>query len=402
MTTLNFTYKVRDALGKASAGSLAAASREEATTKLRKDGFQVVELAEVEEEEGLELLPQRIKQSDIIFLTSQLAVMVDTGITLSVALESIASQEENKTLKKVLADLKSRVEGGEDFSSALSRHTRYFDKTYISLVKASEQTGTLGEMLENISEHLRKQLETRQKVKAAMAYPCIMLVLATGVTIFMLTFVLPKFTPLFNRKGMKLPFATKILMAASDALLHYWYLWLIAIVALSLAYVFGSKTEPGRKFLDWVKLNLPILGKLNRKIIISRSMKTLGTMIGAGVSMLDALRLAAEVSGNIYYERIWIHVLDQITQGKRIAESLAGNKLFPSTLVQMISSGEETGKLDVVLAKVSNYYDREVETSIKSATSLIEPLLIVGMGIVVGSIAMGLLLPIFQLSRPAQ
>ena len=400
MTTLNFTYKVRDALGKTSEGTLEAASREEATTKLRKDGFQVVELAE--EDEGLELLPKRIKQSDIIFLTSQLAVMVDTGITLSAAMQIIAAQEENKTLKKVLVDLTTRVEGGEDFSSALSRHSKHFDKTYISLVKASEHTGTLGEMLENISDYLRKQLETRQKVKAAMAYPGIMLTLAVGVTIFMLTYVLPKFTPLFNRKGMKLPIATKVLMAASDALLHYWYLWLFGIVALILAYVFGSKTEVGRKFLDGVKLNLPIIGQLNRKIIVSRSMRTLGTMIGAGVSMLDAIRLAAEVSGNIYYEQIWLHVLDQITQGKRVAESLVGNnKLFPSTLVQMIASGEETGKLDKVLAKVSNYYDREVETSIKSATSLIEPILIVGMGIVVGSIAMGLLLPIFQLSKPA-
>lgn len=399
MTTLNFTYKVRDSLGKTSEGSLAAATRDEAHARLRKDGFQVLDLAE--EEEGLDLLPKRIKQSDIIFLTSQLAVMVDTGITLSAAMESIAAQEENKTLKKVLLDLKTRVEGGEDFSSALSRHGKHFDKTYISLVKASEHTGTLGAMLENISEHLRKQYETRQKVLAAMAYPAIMLVLATGVTIFMLTYVLPKFTPLFNRKGIKLPIATKVLMVASEALLNYWYLWIIGIVALVIAYAVGRRTEAGRKFLDSVKLNLPILGTLNRKIIISRSMRTLGIMIGAGVSMLDAIRLASEVAGNIYYEQIWLHVLNQITQGKRVAESLAGNKLFPSTLVQMISSGEETGKLDVVLAKVSAYYDREVETSIKSATSLIEPILIVCMGVVVGSIAMGLLLPIFQLSKPA-
>ncbi|MCE9528008.1 MAG: type II secretion system F family protein [Planctomycetales bacterium] len=398
MTTLNFSYKVRDSLGKSSEGKLTAASRDEATAKLRKDGLQVVELAE--EDEELELLPKRIKQSDIIFLTSQLAVMVDTGITLSVAIKTIADQEENKTLKKVLVDLETRVEGGEDFSAALARHDKYFDRTYVSLVKASEHTGTLGEMLENIADHLRKQLETRQKVQAAMAYPGIMLVLAIGVTTFMLTYVLPKFTPLFNRKGMKLPVATKVLMALSDNLLHYWYLWLLGIVALILAYVFGRKTEVGRKLLDSVKLNLPILGQLNRKIIISRSMRTLGTMIGAGVSMLDAIRLAADVSGNVYYEVIWMHVLDQITQGKRVAESLAGNKLFPSTLVQMISSGEETGKLDKVLAKVSTYYDREVESSIKAATSMIEPILIVGMGIIVGSIAMGLLLPIFQLSKP--
>lgn len=398
MTTLNFAYKVRDAFGKASEGQIEAASRDEAATRLKKGGFQLLELKE--EDDGLDLFARGIKSSDIIFLTSQLAIMVDTGITLSAAMESIAAQEENKTLKKVLLDLKGRVEGGEDFSTALSHHTRYFDKTYISLIKASEHTGTLGEMLESIADHLRKQLETRQKVKAAMAYPGIMLTLAVGVTIFMLTYVMPKFTPLFNRKGMKLPLATKVLMAASDSLLHYWYLWIIGVVALILAFVFGRRTEAGRKFLDKLKLNIPIIGSLNRKIIISRSMRTLGTMIGAGVSMLDALRLAAEVSGNIYYEQIWLHVLEQVTQGKRVAESLQGTSLFPSTLVQMISSGEETGKLDMVLAKVSTYYDREVESSIKAATSMIEPILIVGMGGVVGTIAMGLLLPIFQLSKP--
>ncbi len=399
MTTLNFAYKVRDAVGKSSEGKIEAASREEAAAKLKKNGFSVLELTE--EEEGFDLFAKGIKQSDIIFLTSQLAIMVDTGITLSVAMENIAAQEENKTLKKVLLDLKERVEGGEDFSAALSRYTKYFDKTYVSLIKASEHTGTLGTMLESIADYLRKQLETRQKVMASMAYPGIMLTLAVGVTIFMLTYVLPKFTPMFNRKGMKLPIATKVLMAASDSLLNYWYLWIIGIVALILAYVFGKRTEAGRKFLDKVMLNLPIIGPLTRKVIISRSMRTLGTMIGAGVSMLDALRLAAEVSGNIYYEQIWMHVLDQITQGKRVAESLGGSKLFPSTLIQMIASGEETGKLDKVLAKISVYYDREVESSIKAATSMIEPILIVGMGGVVGTIAMGLLLPIFQLSKPS-
>lgn len=399
MTTLNFAYKVRDAVGKSSEGKIEAASREDAAAKLKKDGFSLLELTE--EEEGFDLFAKGIKQSDIIFLTSQLAIMVDTGITLSVAMENIAAQEENKTLKKVLLDLKERVEGGEDFSAALSRYTKYFDKTYISLIKASEHTGTLGTMLESIADYLRKQLETRQKVMASMAYPGIMLTLAVGVTIFMLTYVLPKFTPMFNRKGMKLPIATKFLMAASDSLLNYWYLWVIGIVALILAYVFGKRTEAGRKFLDKVMLNLPIIGPLTRKVIISRSMRTLGTMIGAGVSMLDALRLAAEVSGNIYYEQIWMHVLDQITQGKRVAESLGGSKLFPSTLIQMIASGEETGKLDKVLAKISVYYDREVDSSIKAATSMIEPILIVGMGGVVGTIAMGLLLPIFQLSKPS-
>jgi len=227
-------------------------------------------------------------------------------------------------------------------------------------------------------------------------------VLAVGVTIFLLTYILPKFEPLFTRKGIKLPTPTIVMMAASKVLIEYWYLWLLAAVALALAYVFGRKTEPGRKFLDWIKINLPIVGSMSRKITLSRSIRTLGTMVASGVSALDAIRLTAEVASNWYYEQAWLRVLEQITEGRRICDALQDEKdLFPPTLVQMIGAGEETGKLDVVLTKVANYYDREVETSLKATTSLIEPLMICGMGFIVGGIALGLLMPIFQLSRPS-
>ena len=398
MSAISFDYKTRDVLGKVHEGVVEADSREEAVAKLKAGGMQVLELEE--EGSGLELFPPRVRANDIIYATSQLAVMVDTGITLSVALDSIAQQESNRTLKTVLMDLKNQVEAGEDFSAALARFPQYFDKTYVSLIKASEHTGTLGTMLDTIADYQRKQLETRQKVRAAMAYPSVMLVLAVGVTIFLLSYVMPKFQPLFQRKGIKLPIMTRCLMAASHALIDYWYLWVLAGVALIVAFVVARRTEEGRRFFDWVKINLPLLGSLNRKVILSRSVRTLGTMVAAGVSMLDCIKLAAEVAGNHYYEQVWLGVLDRITQGERIADSLRGHPLFPATLVQMINSGEETAKLDTVLAKVSVYYDREVEMAIKATTSLIEPLLIVVMGGVVGSIAMGLLLPIFQLSRP--
>jgi type IV pilus assembly protein PilC len=398
MSAVIFDYKTRDVLGKVHEGTIEAENRDDAAARLRRDGMQVLELEE--EGAGLELFPPRIRAGEIIYVTSQLAVMVDTGITLSVALESIAQQESNRSLKKVLTELKSQVESGEDFSAALARFPQHFDKTYISLIKASEHTGTLGQMLDTIAEYQRKQLETRQKVRAAMAYPAVMLVLAVGVTIFLLTYVMPKFQPLFQRKGIKLPLMTRFLMGASHVLIDYWYLWALAGIAATIAFFVARRTEEGQKFFHWLKINFPLLGPLNRKVILSRSVRTLGTMVAAGVSMLDCIKLAAEVAGNYYYEQVWLGVLDRITQGERIADSLRGNTLFPPTLVQMINSGEETAKLDAVLAKVSLYYDREVETSIKATTSLIEPLLIVVMGVVVGSIAMGLLLPIFSLSRP--
>src|SRR5262245_16818669 len=224
-----FAYQARDPLGKLIEGTLDCESRDDAAARLKRDGFVVVELEE--DTAGYELLPRRVGQSDIIYLTSQLAVMVDTGINLSSALGSIADQETNRALKAVLLDLHGRVEGGEDFSSALARHPRQFDKTFVALIKAAEQTGKLSEMLDTVASYLRGRLETKQKVRAALAYPSIMAVLAVGVTIFLLTYILPKFEPLFTRKGVKLPRPTVIMMAASDLLTEYWPAW----IALSLA-----------------------------------------------------------------------------------------------------------------------------------------------------------------------
>jgi len=397
MTT--FAYQARDALGHLIEGTLQASSRDEVVAQLKREGLAVVELEETSAQ--LDLLTSRVRATDIIFVTSQLAVMVDTGITLSTALGSIAEQETNPTLRQVLLDLKASVEQGEDFSTALARHPRYFDKTYVALIKASEQTGSLAEMLDTVASYVRSQVETRQKVRAAMAYPSIMAALAVGVTIFLLTYILPKFEPLFSRKGVTLPAPTRLMMTVSDTLLHHWYLWLAGLCALIAAVLVGRQYDAGRQLLDWLKIHLPVIGPLSRKVTLSRSVRTLGTMVGSGVSMLEALRLTAEVAGNWYYEQAWLRVLDQVTQGRRISEVLRQERaLFPPTLVQMIDAGEETGKLDVVLSKVSSFFDREVEMSLKATTSLLEPLMICVMGVVVGGIALGLLMPIFQLSRP--
>jgi type IV pilus assembly protein PilC len=347
------------------------------------------------------LLSRRISKRDIIYITNQLAVMVDTGITLSTALEGILKQEKNPALRRVLLDLKSSVEGGDDFSSALVRYPKLFDKTYVALVRASEATGTLGPMLERIANYLRKELETRGKVRSALAYPMVMLFVAIVVTFFLLIYVLPQFTPLFNRQGIKLPVSTVIMMHLSDMLIHHWPWFLVGAIATIVGLVFAKRTPHGTQAWHWLKINFPIIGPMVRKVAISRSVRTLGSMVAAGVPVLDALRLCADVSNNFYYERMWMHVIEQVTSGKQICEGLADNPLFPPMLVQMISTGEATGKLDRVLEKVSIYYDQEVDASIKTTTSLIEPIMISVMGVVVGGIAMSLMLPIFSLSRHA-
>ncbi len=393
---MNFQYKVKDPLGNTHEGTVEATSLDDATQQLRRDGFQILEL---DEDAGGGLFPKRITKTEIIYLTSQLAIMVDTGITLSAALEGIVEQEPNPSFRKVLTDLKESVEGGEDFSKALARYPKLFDKTYVALVRAGEATGSLGSMLERIASYLRKEVETISRVKAAMAYPAVMMVIAMGVTIFLLTYILPKFTPLFESKGTALPTPTLIMMALSDAMLGYWYFWLAGFVALVTGFIYGKRTEPGRKTFDWIKINCPIIGPLFRKVTISCSIRTQGTMLASGVPVMDALKLASEVSGNYYYEKLWEKVLDEVAGGKRICEVLSGNPLFPRVLVQMIACGEETAKLDVVLERVSTYYDHEVETSLKATTSIIEPIMISVMGVVVGTIGLALLLPIFSLSK---
>ena len=384
-------------MGRTREGSIDAASSEDARQRLRRDGLHVLELKSAQE--LWNLFPSRVSRQDLVYLTAQLAIMVDTGITLSAALSGIIEQESNSALKNVLLGLKEAVESGEDFSAALGRYPKLFDHTYISLVRASEATGTLGTMLERIAAYLRKEMDTFNKVRAAMAYPMTMMVLATGVTIFLLTYVMPKFMPLFKLRQTQLPAPTIVMMSVSDAIMNYWYLLLAGAAALVGGFLYGRRTTTGRQILDWVKINAPIVGKMFRKVTISRSIRTLGTLLANGVPVVDAIKLAQAVAGNYYYEMIWRDVLQEVTGGKRICDVLRGSPLFPKVLVQMISAGEEAAKLDVVLEKVSTYYDSEVETALKTATSLIEPLMIAAMGVVVGTIGLALMLPIFNLSR---
>lgn len=396
---MSYKFRARDRLGKIQEGTLDVEDRDEAAESLSREGLAVLTLEQTDDDDA-PLLSRGVSQKDVIYTASQLAIMVDTGINLSVAIENLRRQETNLRLKSMLGEIKSHVEAGEDFSTALARFPKHFDKTFVALVKASEQTGTLGPMLERISNYLRSDLETRGKVKAALAYPGIMLCVAIGVTAFLLTYVMPKFTPLFQKRGMKLPTPTIVLMALSDSIINHWYIWLASLIALVVGFLYFRTTDMGRRGLDWLKINLPVTGTMIRKVIISRSIRTLGTMVKSGVSMLEALKLTAEVSGNVFYREAWLGVVSQVTDGRKICDALEGNPLFPGTLVQMISSGEETGRLDEVLEKVSSFYDRELELHIKTTTSMIEPVMIVVMGFVVGGIAMSLLLPIFQLSRP--
>lgn len=400
---MRFTYQVRDATGRIKEGEIKANDAADATRQLRKDGLYILALDVAATRPGsggmgLALFQRRVSRADIIYLTNQLSIMVDAGVSLAAALDGIAKQTENPTLQKVLTSVQRDVEGGDDLSTALAKYPKLFDTTYVNLVKASEASGLLAQMLDRISQQSRKELETRQKVRGALMYPGFMFVMCVNVCIFLLTYVFPKLTPMFTIRKLSLPTPTKVMLWISDALVHQWY-WILlglAVIVGSILYVRSQRW--GRRGFDWLWLHLPIFGPLMTKVALSRSMRTLATTINAGVPMLDALQLSGGTANNLLYEESWKDVADKVESGKQIHEVLEGNKLFPPTVVQMISSGEKTGKLGMVLNKVSDYYDREVETSIKTATSLIEPLMVAGMGGIIGTIALAMLLPIFKLS----
>jgi type IV pilus assembly protein PilC len=291
------------------------------------------------------------------------------------------------------------VESGRQFSDALMRFPHVFSPLYINMVKASELSGGFSRMLDRIANYLDQQIETRNQVRGAMIYPAIIGFMAISVTIFLLTFVLPKFTDLFKGKEAALPVPTKLLMMMSAFMVDFWYIIILGAGAAVWGFLVILKTDSGRLWWDKVKLTVPLFRKLFRALYISRSLHTMGQLINAGVPMLDTLAITADISGNIYYKRMWRAVYGAVKQGKKISAPLQRNPLLPRSVVQMISAGEESGKLGEVLDEVSEYYSRELRVVIKTVTAMIEPLMIVMMGAVVGFIAMSIILPIFKMSQ---
>lgn len=335
---------------------------------------------------------------DILNFTNQLAVMIRAGISLQDSLESIAEQNENLKFKAVIIDLKNRIEAGQSFSQALAEHPRVFSDLYINMIGAAEISGSLSGMLQKLAEYLDSEAETRSQIRGAMIYPIIIAVMAVSVTTFLLCFVLPRFTAIFAGKEHLLPTPTKILMASSALLRGYWYFILPGVCGMFWAFWYFIGTAGGRQWWDKMKLTLPLIKTLCESLYITRSMHTMGVLTKAGVPILNTLAITAQISGNTLYKKMWLSVYEEVRQGKKIASSLSQYNLMPNNVVQMIRSGEDSGAMADVLRDVSNFYARELKTVIKAVTSMIEPIMIVLMGVLVGFIAMSIILPIFSMS----
>jgi len=338
---------------------------------------------------------------DILNFTNQLSVMVKAGISLPEALESIGLQIEKKKFRKIILDMKNRIEAGESFSQALGRYPDIFGQLYINMVAAAEMSGSLSLMLRKITEYLDQEIQTRSQVIGAMIYPGIIAFMALTCTSFLLIFVLPRFTTLFAGKEHLLPKPTIIIMATSGFLKAYWMYVLAGIAVFIGGLCAFIRTPTGRFWFDKVKLVLPLIKKLCNCLYITRSLGAMGILTNAGVPILDTLVITAEVSGNVHYKKMWYQVYNSVKQGKRIAQSFSAKPLLPVSAIQMIRSGEDSGTLGQVLEDVSQFYQRELKTTIKIVTSMIEPLMIIIMGFLVGFIAMAIMLPIFKMSTMA-
>ncbi len=395
-----YHYQVRDNSGQTEAGLLIADGPDEAARMVRKDGKLLVSL---EEKEDFALPTpgrgRRIRRDEVIYFATQLAVMVDTGVPLAEALDSIAEQSAGAGLQHVVANLSMQVKGGVEFSAALESYPRIFSRLFVSLMRASEVSGTMGRMLQRISEYMEQERRTRRQVKGALTYPACMLGFCVLVVAALMVFILPRFEAIYAGKGAILPLPTRMLLGISSGLINHWPLAILGFAGTFVALWCYLHSAAGRMLLDGIRIRLPILGTMYRKSYLARSLRTMATMVSTGVSMLEGLSITAQVAGNRHYERIWLGLAEGVKEGQTLSDQLFQCELVPRTVSQMIAAGEKTGQLEAVMNRVAGFCEDELELSIKTVTSLIEPLMIIIMGVMVGGIAMALLLPIFSMSR---
>jgi type IV pilus assembly protein PilC len=402
-----YRFQARHASGQVQAGVMAAENASSAATMLRNQGHHVLSLVPVQSQTAQ--IGNQIKQAlnyssgpsqkDILDFTTQLAVMIRAGISLRAALEGIADQTGNPKFRKILLSIKLDVESGKQFSEAIGKYPKLFGALYVNMVRASEMSGSFAKMLDRIAAYIGQQLETRKMVIGASIYPGIIGTMAIGVTVFLLTFVLPRFAGVFEGKEAVLPWPTKFLMGLSDWMVTFWWAVLIAAVGMLVGFFLFIRTQLGRLWWDKTKLTVPVFCRMFRALYVSRSLHTMGELLNAGVPMLDTLAITGDISGNLLFKKLWRNVYSAVKQGKKIQSQLVRSTLLPKSVVQMIAAGEESGRLGEVLDEVSAYYHRALRDAVKAVTAMIEPIMIIVMGAAVGFIAMAIILPIFKMSN---
>jgi type IV pilus assembly protein PilC len=398
MPIYNWEGKTRT--GTEANGEMEAPNEEAVIARLRTQQIVATKVKAKSKFSGLsniQLTKQKVSEKDIVVFTRQFATMIDAGLPLVQCLDILVSQQENKTFREVLGEIKSDVESGSTFAKALARHPKQFDSLFVALVSAGEVGGILDTIMNRLGAYIEKTMKLKKKVKGAMVYPAAVLGITIMVVIVLMVFVIPIFKKMFEDFGSQLPGPTQLVVTISDFMTGYW--WAIIPVVIGVITVSRKllSTEKGTVIFDDVILKAPIFGPLIRKQAIAKFTRTLSTMITSGVPILDGLEIVAKTSGNKTIERAILMTKVRISEGKTIAEPLAESGVFPSMVCQMITVGETTGALDVMLSKIADFYEDEVEMAVNSLTTLLEPIMMVFLGGTVGFLLVCMYLPIFRL-----
>ncbi|ADL13277.1 Type II secretion system F domain protein [Acetohalobium arabaticum DSM 5501] len=397
-----FRYKVRDENGEQLEGALEAESREIVIDRLRNRGYYITSIEEEQESSSLgDKLKQfkKVKLKDLALFCRQFATMIDAGVSLVRALDILGDQTGNPKLREAIRSVQEHVEGGVSLSNALEEEDHVFPRLFISMVEAGETGGILDEVLLEMADHFEKENEMKQQITSALAYPAVITLVAVGVVVFLVTVILPTFVDIFAGMNIQLPLPTRILLTTSNLISSYWYLFVGAVlVVISFSYYY-YQTDRGKRQIDWLLLKLPLFGDLIIKISVARFSRTLGTLISSGVTILEGLEVVSRVVSNQIVAEQLNEARNSISAGESMADPLQQNGLFPQMVIQMIRIGEETGSLDQMLNRVAQFYDQEVEHKVEGMVSLIEPALILILGLVVGSIVVSMMLPMFNMMQ---
>ena len=394
----SFSYIARDsATGREIRSTVDASTEANAVAALLNRNLLVVSIQEKMAKKG-RTGGGSVPLADKVVFTRQLATMIDAGLAMVQSLQTLAEQTENKLMRDLIKDITSRVESGDSFSEALQKHPKIFDRLYYSMVAAGERGGLLAEILARLATYLENSQRLRKKVKSALMYPTVVTVVAICITIFLLIKVVPVFGDIYSSMGGHLPAPTQFLLDLSHLLSHYFLVFIVIVGAIVFGWLYYIKTPAGRAFWDAKRIKLPIFGHIAHKICIARFARTMASLVRAGVPILEVMSIVQNTVGNVVMENAIKTASTDIEKGEGISSALAKHPVFPTMIIRMMAAGEQTGKIDAMLERVADFLDEEIETILSGLTSLIEPLLIVFLGVVVGGIVICMFLPIFKLS----
>ena len=393
-----FQYTVRDATGNVRTGTSEAESQDLLKRRLQEQGFTVSDVKQTAanaKKKGVGW--GSVKLKDLSIFCRQFSTMIDAGVSLVRALDVLAEQTANPKLKRILKEIQTEVESGQTLSKSMAKYPSVFSNLFIGLIRAGEVGGVLEEALQRLSHFLEKDMELRRKVKAALTYPVIVILVAMLIVLGLCTFIVPKFVELFRDLGVKeLPAMTQFLVNFSDFILHKWFIMIAIVVGIWFAFKYSYSTRLGKRVIDRIKLKVPVFGPLSHKVCLARFSRTLSTLLISGVPILQAMETVAGTVGNEIISEAIMNARARIREGDRINEPLEKSKMFPPMVVHMISIGEESGALDQMLSKIAEFYEAEVEATLQSLTSAIEPLMIVILGFVVGFIVLAMFQPLLS------